>query len=106
MENIQEVVNTPVLTPRKPPIKFDTSPKALESNTALIVSFDYDFEALLADNQETIIGYNSEFCPVSQLRRILGDHPNFEFFKRVAGEGMDYKLTSDIPEADCWKNGN
>jgi hypothetical protein len=100
MENIQEVVNTPVPTPRKPPIKFNNLPKALESNTALIASFDYDFEALLAENQEISIGYNSEFRPISQLRMILGDHPNFEFFETVAGEGMDYKSTSDIPEAD------
>jgi hypothetical protein len=98
MAIIQEVVvNTPVLTPRKPPIQFDTSPEALEANTALIASYDYDFEALLAECQDTTIGYNSEFRPASQLRKILGDHPNFEFFEEVAGEGMAYKFTSDIP---------
>jgi hypothetical protein len=100
MKNIRDVANTPVPAPQRPPILFDISPASLAANTALITSFDFDFEALLADNQDTTIGYNSEFRPVSQLKEILGDHPNFEFFERVAKEGMDYKFTSDIREVD------
>jgi hypothetical protein len=65
MTNLKEVVDTRVPTPCTPPIQFDTSPEALDKNTALIASYDYDFEALLADCQDTTIGDNSEFRPVS-----------------------------------------
>jgi hypothetical protein len=98
MEGVERLARSASPVPRRPPIRFDTDPGSLRANPLLLRKYGNDFASFLADNQDTTIGYNSEFRPVDQLRSVLGDHPLFWYFDRLATEGMDYKFTTAISE--------
>jgi hypothetical protein len=93
---LAEVASTPAPTPSRPPAKFDTSPESLEHNSAMIASYDYDFERFLGAHQETTLGFGSEFRPLQQLERVLGPHANFPFFRRILEDGMGYSFKAEI----------
>jgi hypothetical protein len=50
LKTIKGLIDTPVPTPRKPPIRFETSPEALAHNTKLLQDHDLNFEAFVTAN--------------------------------------------------------
>jgi hypothetical protein len=90
MEAVNEGANEPVGTPNKPPIHFSMDAKAARHNSRLLEAKGYDFEQFLKRHLNTTLNYGSEFCPISQLRKILGNHPNFQELAKVLSNGMDY----------------
>jgi hypothetical protein len=54
--NLKEVAGIPVRTPSRPPIHFDTTPKAIEHNTDLLSRHNLDFVAMMHDLQGTTVG--------------------------------------------------
>jgi hypothetical protein len=62
--------------------------------------YDFDFSRLVNENRETTLGYGSEFRPLTQLRRILGQHPNFSELEKIISHGMDYRFATDLPERE------
>ena len=100
MEAIQEVVESPVPVPRPPPTRFDLSEESVSHNTKLLKSCDLSLETLLAQHQDSTLGFGSEFRPVEQLEKILGEHPNFVFFSEVLENGMSYHFTEELSESE------
>jgi hypothetical protein len=43
----------------------------------------------MAKHQDMTLNFGSDFRPIDDLKRILGNHPNFEFFSEVLEKGMD-----------------
>jgi hypothetical protein len=76
------------------------SPESLDFNSRLIDSYGNDFEALLADQAGTTMFYGAEFRPIDQLERVLGCHPNFDFFRDILKYGMPYHFTRELLEAE------
>jgi hypothetical protein len=89
-----------VPVPKTSEIRFDTSEASLEFNSNLLGQYDYDFEKLLARNKGTTIDFGSEFRPIPSLRRILGEHTNFEFFAKILSDGMPYVFTRELSEEE------
>jgi hypothetical protein len=75
LEQLAEVASASTETPKQAPIKFATSPEALQANDQLLRKHDYDVGKLLNAFQDTTLGYGSEFRPVRQLEKVLGGHP-------------------------------
>ena len=98
MEAIQEVVEAEVPVPKPPPIRFDLSEESVKHNTDLLEDCGLDLETLLSKHQDTTLGFGSEFRPVGQLKKILGEHPNFATFSTVLEKGMDYHFTEELSE--------
>jgi hypothetical protein len=100
MEAVAEVAKMPVESPSNPDVHFDITEEALDHNTRLLSTFDFDFEKMLASQTGTTLDYGSEFRPVEQLEKVIGRHPNFEFFKTVIRDGMTYHFKTEITEEE------
>jgi hypothetical protein len=95
-----EIAGTETPVPLAPLVRFDTSPESLRHNTQLLASLNFDFEEFMAQNQNTTIGYNSEFRPVAQTEKVFGKHPHFEFVRSIAEGGMDYRVSETLTETE------
>jgi hypothetical protein len=100
LTNMRRVDATPVPIPAKPTVIFNTTEAALLHNTNLLSRIDFDFDAFMAANAGTIVGYNSEFCPLDQTESGFGRHPHFGFCREIAVAGMDYRFSTHITETE------
>jgi hypothetical protein len=100
LTNMRIVDATPVPVPARPTVIFDTTEAALLHNTNLLARLDFDFEAFMAANAGTTVGYNSEFRPLDQTESVFGRHPHFGFCREIAVSGMDYRFSTHITEAE------
>jgi hypothetical protein len=98
MRAIEEVMVTDVPIPKAPPVRFDLSKEAIQHNTELLMDCNLDMHQLLSQHQDTTLGFGSEFRPVDQMAKILGQHPNFAFFSEVLVNGMDYRFKEELSE--------
>jgi hypothetical protein len=58
------------------------------------------FTLLSLHQDTTTLGFGSEFRPIDQMEKILGQHPNFEFFADMLVNRMDYPFTSKLSAED------
>jgi hypothetical protein len=99
MQAMEEIAVSEVPTPLAPPIRFDLSDESVRFNSELLRESDLDLETFLAKHQNTTLNFGSEFRPIADLEKILGNHPNFGFFSEVLERGMDYRFTDYLTEA-------
>jgi hypothetical protein len=90
LDRLRAVTSAPAPAPVSPPVKFDISIKAMEHNSRLLKEADYNLEKLFLASPGTTLDYGSEFCPINQLRQVMGGHPQFEELVTVMTHGMDY----------------
>jgi hypothetical protein len=90
------LLTTPI--PSAPPVQFERSPDAIQANTELLQSCDLDMDKLLSRFQDTTLGFGSAFCPIKQMEKVLGQHPNFEFFSNVLANGMSYHFKTKLSD--------
>jgi hypothetical protein len=95
---VAEVAALEVKSPLNPGVCFDTSPPSLDHNSSLLCQHGYDLESFLGGQAGTTLEYGAEFRPVHQLEKVLGNHPNFTFFREVLLKGMKYSFTQDLSE--------
>jgi hypothetical protein len=100
MDAIREVAKTPAPVPKAPPIHFSTNPEALKHNAQLLQSHQYSMESLISRNNETTLAYGSEFRPIHQLESILGKHLHFQQLLTILQEGMDFRFSRALTEAE------
>ena len=98
MQAIKEVAASKVPTPLAPPIRFDLSDESVRFNSDLLKANDMDLGQFLSKHQDTTLNFGSEFRPISDLEKILGQHPNFRFFSKILADGMDYRFTNELSE--------
>jgi hypothetical protein len=95
---IEEVMLSATPIPLAPPVHFELSEEAIRKNTELLRGCNLDMNQLLSQSQDTTLGFGSEFRPIEQMEKVLGRHPNFEFFSNVLANGMDYHFKSELTE--------
>jgi hypothetical protein len=100
MEAIKSVASDTAPAPNAPPVKFDLSEEAVRFNTELLKDSGLSLHTLLSQHQDSTLGFGSEFRPLHQLKSILGQHPNFGFFKAVLTDGMDYRFTTELSDEE------
>jgi hypothetical protein len=98
LEAIQTVFEARVDIPLKPPIWFDVTNEAVEHNSGLLKDCDFDLAQFLHANQNSTLAFGFAFRLVAQLETILGQHPNFEFFKRVLANRMEFHFDQELTE--------
>jgi len=87
-------------TPSPPWVRFGTSPVDLDHNANYLESCDWDFGKVFAHHKGTTVDHGSEFRPVEELRKILGQHPHFDTLAKMFTEGFDYHLTRELSEEE------
>ena len=109
---IKEVVATHCNKPEEPEFKFDTStPEALqesaEKNWIVLAKHGLDLERALEAQQDSPLGYGSEFKPSNILESIFAKHPLWPRLKSILDNGSIWPLeeldeelrASDLREA-------
>jgi hypothetical protein len=87
--------------PKAPPVKFSLSEEAIQFNTDLLKdNNELSLDQLLLEHQHATLGFGSEFGLLEQLKTILGQHPNFNFFSNVSSSGMAYHFTDELSKDD------
>jgi hypothetical protein len=75
--------------------------KAVLHNTELLKNSGLNMGRFLSQHQDTTLGFGSKFCPLEQLEKILGMHPNLKFFSDVLTNGMSYyHFTEELSEEE------
>ena len=59
--------------------------------------------SLLKDYQRTTLGCGSEFCPLNQLEKALGGHPEFSALKELVKDGMGCRFKKDANKTERLK---
>jgi hypothetical protein len=98
MTAIKDVLRSSSPVPKAPPVHFDLSDDAVRKNTELLHSCNLDMDTLLSRFQDTTLGFGSKFRPIEQMEKVLGQHPNFEFFSEVLANGMSYHFKTELSE--------
>jgi hypothetical protein len=80
MKAIKEVMELETTVPKAPPARFDISEESIQHNSELFKSNNLDMHTLLSLHQDTTLGFGSEYLPLDQMEKVLGQHPNFGFF--------------------------
>jgi hypothetical protein len=84
---VAEIARMPSPTPAASPIHFAISPTHLAANTQLLAAENYNITNFWAKHQHTTLGFGSEFRPIAQLRRVLGNHPHFSALASILENG-------------------
>ena len=100
LQAIRTVFEARVDVPLSPPIWFDVTEEAIQHNSGLLKECDFDLKTFLNNNQNSTLAFRSEFRPTPQLEMILGQHPNFPFFKQVLAHGMDFYFDQALSETE------
>ena len=100
LENVSKVFRSPAPVPAPPPVRFDLKENSLVANEKTLKEHGYDLAALLGDHQGTTLGFGSEFRPLSHLRSIYSQHPNFPFLESVWTKGMPYLVTEELDDME------
>jgi hypothetical protein len=77
---------------------FSMDEAAAAHNSKLLEEHGFDLGKFLAAHSDTTLNYGSEFRPIEQLARILGQHPNFDELQKILTSGMDYRFTRPLTE--------
>jgi hypothetical protein len=88
--HLKEVADATVTVPKAPLVEFVTDWTSLEKNPMMLECHSFNLDALSTKNKGTTLNYGSKFCPLYQLKKILGDHPHFPELSKILTQGMDY----------------
>lgn len=106
LSKVTNVTNALVKTPTKPPVLFSMDVEEAAKHNSV------QFDKFIKNNRGTTLNYGSEFRPINQLSKILGQHPNFTAFSEVLTSGMDYQFSWPLPDKTesrksrrSWKEG-
>jgi hypothetical protein len=100
LSELQHIVATLVPTPKLLDLQFEVLEEAAEHNAELRREADYNLTTLLKSQEGTTLGFGAKFCPVEQLRGLLGRHPGFDELTKVLIHGMDYRYHTKLTEAE------
>ena len=98
LEELGRIAGSEPPVPKKSKIVFENTATAAATNESILKSFDFSMEKLIAANQETTLGYGSEFRTVNQLKPLLGGHPNFNKLSKILNSGMSYNFNRELDE--------
>jgi hypothetical protein len=112
---IQQIRNAIAIKSPKPDaplFHFEPSREAAHKNYCLMKRFNYNIEKALEAQQNSPLGYGSEFRMAATLAPLLGLHPNWDCFKILLKEGSDLhfeqldeeKRKDDVKEALTFGN--
>jgi hypothetical protein len=80
---IKSIINVPCATPSPPLFKFNLNLEAAHRNYLVMRKFNNNIEQTLNAQQDSPLGYGSEFRKPSILEPLLSCHPNWKHFKRL-----------------------
>ena len=72
---------------------------AADANERLLEEVGYDLTKLIEKHAATTLGYGSEFRTVSELKPLIGTHPNFGALSLVLTSGMPYVFNRELDQA-------
>ena len=82
------------------PFYFASSDASVAHNTALLEANDYDLSKIIDANQDTSLGYGSEFRSIEDLKLLYHQHELFPFFTEMHQQGMEYVYDREFSEVE------
>lgn len=101
---IQEILQTPVVTPGNPTLQFELSQEAAEHNKITLQNQGNSLHQYLRTQQGTFIYFGAEFRPAAILEKLFCHHPNWPRLKQILIEGSNWPLTPITREERLAKN--
>jgi hypothetical protein len=98
LTEVAKVTKQDMTTPQEPPVQLTMDADQAAQKSAILEWYNFDLERLIEDNKERTPNYGSEFRPLHQLQRILGEHSHFPELKQIISHGMDYRFTTELPD--------
>ena len=98
LEALTRIAKEVPTVPTKSAIVFENTLSAAASHGMLLESFGFDMGRLIAANSKSTLGYGSEFWTVSQLKPLVGSHPNFGKLSTVLKSGLSFIFEEELEE--------
>ena len=71
---------------------FELTSEAAMKNYLVLRKYNFDFEAALAANSSSTLGYGSEFKDAKTLEPLFKFHPFWPRLKSILEQGLDWQL--------------
>ena len=95
---IKALAETPTPTPKLAPFKLSTDTTSVSRNIQLLQNAGNDFAKIIADHQDTSLGYSSEFRLLEALMSIYKNHDTFPFFADLHQHEINYAFTRTLSD--------
>ena len=92
-EIIRTILNEPCPKPSSPLFSFKLTEEAANKNFCIMRKFNWCLKSAIEAQQDSPVGYGSEFRSVTVLERLLYLHPNWTHFKRLLTHGSNWPLS-------------
>jgi len=100
VEEVIKVAKTECTVPGRPQVRLGLEQEDLEHNTLFLAHCDWDMREVYRRHVGTTVDHGSEFRPLEQLQRVVGQHPGFAYLKEMFTSGFDYHLTRVLTEQE------
>ena len=97
VEIIKGVMNVPCKTPLPPEFIFELSESAASHNLNILNKYSNNLGEALRANENSPLGYGSEFRKPHELKKVFGFHPLWSRMESILKNGSDWPL-KDISE--------
>jgi len=104
LSTIADIINSAVDTPLHPPLRFDLSQAAAESNMRFLKAYGDSIQALIEAHPGSFLCPGSEFRPVACLETLLMHHPNWPLIINSLTRGSVWPLLPISNEERVTKN--
>jgi hypothetical protein len=100
VDELLEIAKVKCPVPGPPHIRLGLDQNDLDHNTRFLEDCDWDLEEVFRRHTGTTVDHGSEFRPIKQLRRIVGEHPGFAYLESMLTAGFDYCLNRELTEEE------
>jgi hypothetical protein len=92
VEIIKGVMNVPCKTPHPPEFIFELSKSAASHNLNILNKCSNDLGEALIANENSPLGYGSEFRKPQELKKVFGFHPFWSRMESILTNGSKWPL--------------
>lgn len=100
VNEVIKVATSKCTIPGPPLVRLSLDQEDLDHNTRFLADCDWDLGEVYRRHAGTTADHGSEFRPVRQLQRIVGQHPGFDYLQEMFTSGFDYQLERGLTEQE------
>ena len=95
IQNVRKITSKTYPANKAPLFKLENTLEAATINTAILKSYDWNFEKAIDAQQNSILQVGSEYRPLEDLEDIFSHHKDWKKFETLLTKGVEYSFDKD-----------
>ena len=100
VRQVRKISETSYPPNNKPIFRFENTEQAAKFNTEILKSFNWDVQAAIDAQSNTILHPGSEFRPLDDVKEVFENHCDWEKYKILCTLGAQYSLPKSLDYPD------